>query len=191
MTPKDDTTASTVPANAIYNYLARVKGIDTAPPLGHVDSGPFNVGDAVWVKSPHCRCLTQFKKGMVTGIYSPHSVLINGIPRHIRDLRPRHRTVALEDDGSNSSSESDSSTPLLYGTQPDDSSTELEEAETDNDDAENEMGPLNTVTEESRPILRRSSRRRWPPSLCHLCARNFPVDYLADPVVSRLILLLC
>ena len=50
-----------------------------------------------------------------------------------------------------------------------DSSTELEEAETDNDDVENERGPLNTVTEESRPILHRSSRRRRPPSPCHLC----------------------
>ena len=39
----------------------------------------------------------------------------------------------------------------------------------DNDDAENERGPLNTVMEESRPILRRSSRQRRPPSSCHLC----------------------
>ena len=59
--------------------------------------------------------------------------------------------------------------PLLYGTVPGDSSTELEEAETDNDDAENERGPLNTVTEKSHPILRRSSRQRQPPSPCHLC----------------------
>ena len=57
----------------------------------------------------------------------------------------------------------------MYGTEPGDSSTELEEAETVNDDAENERGPLNTVTEESRPILRRSSRRRRVPSPCHLC----------------------
>ena len=91
----------------------------------------------------------------MTGTCSPHSVLINGIPRHIRDIRPRHRSVTSEDDGSNSSSESDWSTPLLYGTEPGDSSTELEEAESDNDDAENERGPLNSVTEEvreSRPI---------------------------------------
>ena len=42
--------------------------------------------------------------------------------------------------------------------EPGDSSTELEEAEMDNDDAENERGPLNTVMKESCPILRRSSR---------------------------------
>ena len=86
VTPKDDTTASTAPANAIYNYCVRVKGIDTASPLEHVDSGPYNVGDAVWGKTPHGQCSTQFKKGIVMRIYSPHSVLINGIPRHIRDL---------------------------------------------------------------------------------------------------------
>ena len=169
VTPKDDAMASTAPANAIYNYHIRVKGIDTVPLLGHVDSGPFNVGDAVWVKSPHGRCSTQFKKGMMTVIFSAHSVLINGILWHIRDLRPRHRSVTSEDDSSNSSFESDSNTPLLYGTEPDDSSTELEEAETDNDDAENERGSLNTGTEESCPILRRNSRRRRPPSPCHLC----------------------
>ena len=106
---------------------------------------------------------------MVTGIYSPHSVLINGIPRHIRNLCPQHRSVALEDNGSNSSSKSDSSTPLLYGTESDDSSTELEETEMDNDDAENKRGPLNTVTEEFCPILCRSSRQRRPLSPCHLC----------------------
>ena len=138
ITPKDDATASTAPANAIYNYCVRVKGIDTAPLLGHVDSGPYNVRDAVWVKAPHSRGSTQFKTRMVTGIYSPHSVLISGIPRHIRDLHSRHRSVTSEDDASNNSSESDSNTPLLYGTEPGESSTEPEEAESDNDDAENE-----------------------------------------------------
>ena len=59
--------------------------------------------------------------------------------------------------------------PLLYGTESDDSSTELEEVETDNDDAENERGPLNTVMEKSRPMLRKNSHWRRPPSLCHLC----------------------
>ena len=169
VTPKDDTTAT---ANAIYNYRVLVKSIDTAPPLEHVDSEPYNVRDAVWVKTPHGRCSMQFKKGMVTGIYSPHSVLINGIPRHIRDLRTRHRSVTSEDDGSNGSSESDSSTPLLYDTEPGNSSTKLEGAESDSDDAVNERGPLNSVTEEvreSRPILRRSSRRRRLPTPCHLC----------------------
>ena len=41
---------------------------------------------------------------------------------------------------------------LLYGTKPGDSSTELEEAEMNNDDTENERGPLNTIMEESRPF---------------------------------------
>ena len=100
------------------------------------------------------------QKGNGDGIYSLHSVLINGILQHIRDLCPWHRSVTSENDSSISSSESDSSTPLLYGTEPGDSSTELEEAETDNDDAENERGPLNTVTEESRPILHTSGRQR-------------------------------
>ena len=51
--------------------------------------------------------------GKLTGIYSPHSVFINGILQHIRDLCRQHRPVASEDDGSNSSSESDSSMPSM------------------------------------------------------------------------------
>ena len=124
VTPKDDATASTAPANAIYNYHVGVKGIDAAPSLEHIDSGPYNVVDTVWVKTPHGRCSMQFRKVMVTGIYSPRSVLINGIPQYIRDLHSQHTSVTSEDDGSDSSSESDLSMPLLYGTEPGDSSTE-------------------------------------------------------------------
>ena len=49
--PKDDATTLTAPANAIYNYRVWIKGIDTASPLEHVDSGPYNVVDAVRVKT--------------------------------------------------------------------------------------------------------------------------------------------
>ena len=56
------TTTLTAPANAIYNYRVRVKSIDTAPPLGHVDSGPNNMGDAIWVKTPHGQC-SAIQKG--------------------------------------------------------------------------------------------------------------------------------
>ena len=84
---------------------------------------------------------------------------------------PTAQISHLGNNGGNGLSESDSRM-LLYGTEPVDSSTELEEAESDSDDTENERGPLNTVMEEvceSHPILCRSSHRRPPPSPCHLC----------------------
>ena len=53
VTPKDDVSASTAPANIIYSYTARIRGVDvTLPPE---DAGPssYKVGDSVWVKIPH------------------------------------------------------------------------------------------------------------------------------------------
>ena len=52
VTPKDDTTASKVPANLIYTYCTRVKGIDTVLPLDAADSGTYTARE-VWVKRLH------------------------------------------------------------------------------------------------------------------------------------------
>ena len=68
----------------------RIKDVDsTSPsPFGEVD-GPYNVGDHVWVKPPNNRCTKRFNGGRVTGILSQQSVEVDGVPRHVRDLRPR------------------------------------------------------------------------------------------------------
>ena len=68
VTPKDDASASTAPANIIYSYTARIRGVDvTLPPE---DAGPssYQVGDSVWVKIHQGRCTTQFGKGTITGV---------------------------------------------------------------------------------------------------------------------------
>ena len=67
VTPKDDTTASTVPANLIPTYCTRVKSIDNAPPLDAADSATYTAGDIFWVKK---QCKIQFKKGKVTKDYN-------------------------------------------------------------------------------------------------------------------------
>ena len=43
----------------------------------------------MWVKPPHARCSTKYGTGRVTGVLSEQAVQVNGIPRHVRDLRPR------------------------------------------------------------------------------------------------------
>ena len=50
VTPKDDVSASTAPANVIYSYPACIKSIDVI--LLPDDAGPssYKVGDSVWVK---------------------------------------------------------------------------------------------------------------------------------------------
>lgn len=45
------------------------------------------VGDEVWVKPPDANCTTRWKKGFVTGINSANNVSVDGMPRHILDLR--------------------------------------------------------------------------------------------------------
>ena len=88
VTPKDDASASTAPANIIYSYTPRIKGIDVMLPPEDARPNSYKVGDSVWVKIPHGRCTTQFRKGTITGVYSPHSVLVDGKPCHIKDVRP-------------------------------------------------------------------------------------------------------
>ena len=89
VTPKYGVSPVTALANAICRYRVRAKGID-------VDDeevcGPYVVGDPVWMKSPGSQCNTGFKRGWVTSLVSQQFVLVDGIPRHVRDLRPALET---------------------------------------------------------------------------------------------------
>ncbi|XP_043202630.1 uncharacterized protein LOC122370793 [Amphibalanus amphitrite] len=90
-TPKDDVTEATTPAGMVYRYDVRVKDVDPVPTVrddGQQESR-YHVGDAVWVKSPRARCDEQYGRGVVTGVVSPQTVEVDGVPRHVRHLRPR------------------------------------------------------------------------------------------------------
>ena len=71
----------------------------------------------------------QFKKGIMTEIYSSHSVLINGVACHIRDLCPQQRSALSEDNGNDQSFERDSNMPLFFSARPTESSAESEETD--------------------------------------------------------------
>lgn len=45
------------------------------------------VGEEVWVKPPNSRCTTRWGKGTVTEVLSKNKVAIDGMPRHILDIR--------------------------------------------------------------------------------------------------------
>ena len=53
----------------------------------------MKVGDEVWVKPPHARCTMQWKKGYVTRINTKNNVSVDGMPRHILDVRRVVRPV--------------------------------------------------------------------------------------------------
>jgi hypothetical protein len=91
VSPKDNETPSSCPSSEIYRYELRVSGVDPLPPPMTSSQGPgntFSVGDAVWAKPPGSRCTTQYAIGHVTKVISDQSVEVDGIPRHLRDLRP-------------------------------------------------------------------------------------------------------
>ncbi len=47
VTPKDDASASTAPANIIYSYPARIKGVDVMLSPEDAGSSSYKVGDSV------------------------------------------------------------------------------------------------------------------------------------------------
>ena len=88
LTPLDDVTDGTAPANALYRYDVRVKAVD-----GRVgeqeEANRYRCGDAVWVRGPGSRCDQRYLMGVVTGVVSEHTVEVDGMPRHVRDIRRR------------------------------------------------------------------------------------------------------
>ena len=51
-------------------------------------------GDTVWVKPPGARCTSRWQTGRVTGVTSTNNVDVDGVPRHVLDIR----RVFREDD---------------------------------------------------------------------------------------------
>ena len=86
--PKDDIGSGTAPANKLYNYEVRLLGIDRVlhSEPGAIDS-PYDVGETVWVKPSVNRCHTKYKLGTVTRVVSEQTMEVDGMPRHVRDLR--------------------------------------------------------------------------------------------------------
>ena len=100
LAPLDDSSAASAPANQVYCYEVRVRGVDVCPVSEGIVAGcPFSVGDAVWVKPPDARCTTQFGSGHVTGIVSDCAVEVDGVPRHVKDLRLRLQPEAASQAG--------------------------------------------------------------------------------------------
>ena len=85
----------------------------------------YKVGDSVSVKIPHQQCTTQFGKGTITVVYSPHSVLVDGTPRHVKDIRPLQGV----DTTNCSITSSEDKAPMLYLTQEDPAASESDHSD--------------------------------------------------------------
>ena len=74
-----------MPHRLIFKYGWRHPLI--APVTEKNESASVRIGDEVWVKPPNARCTTKWKKGHVTGITSRNNVSVDGMPRHVLDIR--------------------------------------------------------------------------------------------------------
>ena len=67
-----------------------------------VEIGSIRVGEEVWVKPPNARCTSQWGRGRVTEVNSQNNVMVDGVPRHILDVR---RVVSSSSDWSDDEQE--------------------------------------------------------------------------------------
>ena len=156
VTPKDNESPQTAPTNRIHRY--EVRGFDTPMTYSDPKHSFYQIGDCVWVKVPHNWCTTKFNSGQVMGMISPQSLLVDRIPRHVKDLCPHFSFTAPEKDSdstskSNNAFESRAESLLFDGESADSDDPPQEEAK-----AESPTLPL-----------RRSTRQKQPPPSCHLC----------------------
>lgn len=89
ITPRKETDESTVPSNGIFKYQWRVPFDINLKETDAQECNSFAVGDEVWVKPSLPSCTKQWTTGKVTDVVSKHVVCIDGMPRHVRDIRRR------------------------------------------------------------------------------------------------------
>ena len=103
VTPKDSSNEATAPASQTYRHRVRVRPIDVPPAVTSQPAAvpqsshrSYAVGDAVWVRRRGSRCFVQSELGTVTAIVSDLSIEVDGVPRHVRNLRPCSRQVTAQ-----------------------------------------------------------------------------------------------
>jgi len=90
-TPRKETEDSSVPSRSLFRYRWRVPFDVNQQSSGEEAGCSFSVGDEVWVKPNPPSCTSQWALGRVTSVVSEHTVCVNGMPRHVRDIRKRRQ----------------------------------------------------------------------------------------------------
>ena len=169
--PKDNETLSSAPANTIYQYKQRLKSIDPKLSPPEVRSNVYQIGKSVWVKPPDCRCTTRFYKGQFDRVISPQKVLVNGIPRYMKDLHRHDESAVTKEAESDTSSSSDMGIMVSSESDGQHSSAQLtgEEDTKVDDQTCGDRRNAGNLTEEHSTLPRIAPGEKWAPSPCHIC----------------------
>ena len=101
VTPKEGTQEKTVPSAQLHSYVWRTPGDSSSCEAWNEGrSLGWKIGDKVFVKLPSARCTTPWPVGFITGILSRQRVEVNGVPRHVADLREVPREDSSGDEES-------------------------------------------------------------------------------------------
>lgn len=84
--PRVGTDANSCPHSRIFCYSWTCPLRPDSPPSVSADTN-FAAGDAVLVKPPNARCTTRWNVGRVTRVSPEGAVDVNGIHRHVGDIR--------------------------------------------------------------------------------------------------------
>ena len=84
------------PMDKIYSYPISVKGLRKKNlPAKNDRSERFRIGDKVCLKPPNTKCHTKSQQAIITQDELNQTVEVNGIPRHVKLIRPRNETRSL------------------------------------------------------------------------------------------------
>ena len=84
--PRSGQSEDSVPQLALFRYEWRHPALQPYQESNEREAR-VTVGEEVWVKPPNARCTTQWQKGRVTRINSRNNISVDGMPRHILDIR--------------------------------------------------------------------------------------------------------
>ena len=107
-TPKDGVKEESVPGSQLNSYPWRTPGTHVKSNFSCAkESSTLSAGDLVFVKPGGARCFTKWPVGRITGVNSNTNVEVDGIPRHVADVRVVPTLLSPDSSGDNESVEED------------------------------------------------------------------------------------
>ncbi|KAF2353137.1 Reverse transcriptase domain [Trinorchestia longiramus] len=87
-TPRSGQDELSVPECSVYKYEWRYPSVRPTRVEGSQhNASAIRAGEEVWVKPPNANCTTQWGRGAVTGVTSSNNIEVDGVPRHVLDVR--------------------------------------------------------------------------------------------------------